>query len=144
MENMEWYGRGPFHNYIDRASGSFLGNYSASVEEQFVNYPYPQENGNKMEVRWVTMDNGNGLGLKIHAQQPLEVSAHNYTTKNMEVATHTYELLPTENIYWNIDYKQCGLGNGSCGPNTRKEHSILPTEKYQFNYWMQPIKTAAK
>ena len=144
MENMEWYGKGPFHNYIDRASGSFLGNYSARVEEQFVNYPYPQENGNKMEVRWVTMDNGNGLGLKIHAQQPLEVSAHNYTTKNMEVATHTYELLPTENIYWNIDYKQCGLGNGSCGPNTRKEHSILPTEKYQFNYWMQPIIIAKK
>jgi beta-galactosidase/beta-glucuronidase len=141
MDNMEWYGKGPFHNYIDRANGTFIGNYSASVEEQFVNYPYPQENGNKMDVRWAMMDNGNGLGLKISGYQPLEVSAHHYATKNLDEATHTHELQRTENVYWNIDYKQCGLGNSSCGSNTRKEYCISPSEKFNFSYRMEPIQT---
>lgn len=144
MDQMEWYGRGPYHNYIDRKGSAFLGCYSASVDEQFVNYPYPQENGNKMGVRWVSMDNGNKLGLKILAQQPLEVSAHHYSTKNLDEATHTYELKPSENIFWNIDHRQCGLGNGSCGSNTRKEYCILPTKKYHFSYWMQPVKKGGK
>ena len=139
QENMAWYGKGPFHNYSDRSGGSFIRTYRASVEEQFVNYPYPQENGNKMDVRWVSMDNGRGSGLKIYAKQALEVSAHHYTTKNLDEATHTYQLQPTGKVYWNIDYKQCGLGNGSCGPNTRSENCIPPAEKYQFAYWMQPI-----
>ena len=90
------------------------------------------------------MNNGKGIGLKISAQQPLEVSAHHYSTKNLNEATHTYELQRTEKVYWNIDYKQCGLGNGSCGVNTRKEHCISPKEKFSFNYRMEPIQISVK
>ena len=139
MNYMEWYGKGPFHNYSDRSNGTFIKEFGATVEEQFVNYPYPQEHGNKMDVRWVTMHNNLGYGLKILPLQPLETSAHIYTTKNLDKATHTYELKPTQNVFWNLDFKQCGLGNGSCGSNTRYEYCISPKINYKFGYQMIPF-----
>ena len=92
-----------------------------------------------MDVRWVTMHNNLGYGLKILPLQPLETSAHIYTTKNLDKATHTYELKPTQNVFWNLDFKQCGLGNGSCGSNTRYEYCISPKINYKFGYQMIPF-----
>lgn len=138
MNYMEWYGKGPFHNYSDRSNGTFIKEFRASVKEQYVNYPYPQEHGNKMDIRWVAMHNNLDYGLKILPLQPLETSAHIYTTKNLDQATHTYELKPTQNVFWNLDYKQCGLGNGSCGSNTRPEYRVMPNKKFKFSYLMKP------
>ena len=59
--------------------------------------------------------------------------------KNLDQATHTYELKPTQNVFWNLDFKQCGLGNGSCGSNTRPEYRVMPNNKFKFSYLMKPI-----
>lgn len=130
MEQMSWYGKGPYHNYRDRNSGTFEGIYSGTVDEQFVNYPYPQENGNKTQTRWCSLTNSNGMGLKAVGFQPLEVNARHYTDKNLSDATHTYELKRTPEIFWSIDQAQCGLGNASCG-------SEVAIEKYR----VKPVPT---
>jgi len=56
FETVTWYGRGPQETYWDRKSGARVGLYSGSVDEQFVDYCEPQENGNKTDVRWLAAD----------------------------------------------------------------------------------------
>lgn len=87
MEQMSWYGKGPNHNYRDRKSETLKGIYSRTVDEQFVNYSYPKENGNTTQTRWCSKTDGVGLGLKVRGYQSLEVNARHYSDKNLtEVA----------------------------------------------------------
>ncbi|MBW7462172.1 beta-galactosidase subunit alpha, partial [Paenibacillus sepulcri] len=51
-DQLSWLGRGPHECYSDRKESGKLGLYAGTVEEQFVPYIKPQENGNKSEVRW--------------------------------------------------------------------------------------------
>ena len=63
FDQMTWYGRGPHEAYVDRQEGAKVGVYSGSVDEQFVPYIVPEENGNKTEVRWVSLTGADGVGL---------------------------------------------------------------------------------
>lgn len=125
FENMTWYGKGPFENYIDRNSAAFIGLYQNSVTDAFVNYPVPQENGNKTEVRWAQITNNNGAGLQVSSSVPFETSARHFTLDNLTKAQHTYDLKRTKEVYWYVDVQQNGLGGNSCGP--------IPMEQYLFN-----------
>ena len=78
FDNVNYYGKGPFENYIDRNTASKIGLYEAKVADFYVPYIRPQENGNKTDVRWLTLTNEKGAGIKIKGLQPLSVSAlHN-------------------------------------------------------------------
>jgi beta-galactosidase len=122
LNHFEWYGRGPHENYVDRNTSALIGKYKGTVDEQFTNYIVPQENGNKTGVRWAKVSSEMGAGLKVYGNIPLETSVHHYNTKALSDAVHTYELRKEEKTYWNIDYRQRGLGGNSCGP--------LPLDKY--------------
>ncbi len=139
FNNFQWYGRGPHESYNDRKVGALIGHYSGTVDEQFTYYVVPQENGNKTDVRWAKLSNDKGLGLMVSGNGPLETSVHHYSTEALSNAVHTYELKKEERSYWNIDYRQGGLGGNSCGP--------LPLEKYllkplpvEFSLTFMPIK----
>ncbi|MCP4756992.1 MAG: DUF4981 domain-containing protein, partial [Proteobacteria bacterium] len=54
-ESLVWFGRGPHENYCDRNAGVAVGRYSSTVDEQYVPYILPQENGNKTETRWLVL-----------------------------------------------------------------------------------------
>ena len=73
-EQLTWYGRGPHETYVDRNEGAQVGVYRSTVDEQFVPYVVPQENGNKTDVRWVTLTNTDGMGIHASADRLLEVS----------------------------------------------------------------------
>lgn len=132
-----WYGRGPHESYNDRKVGALIGNYSGSVDEQFTNYVVPQENGNKTDVRWAILTNKNGVGLKVSGNTPLETSVHHYSTEALTNAIHTYELKKEEHTYWNIDYRQGGLGGNSCGPQPLEKYLLKP-QAIQFKLLFEP------
>jgi beta-galactosidase/beta-glucuronidase len=123
FDRVEWFGRGPGESYPDRKSGMPLGRYSGRVEDQFVNYPVPQENGNKSEVRWLEMKTDDGLGLLVTADRPLNFTASRYETRDLAMARHTFELRPHGYIVLHLDYGMGPLGNASCG-------NIPPLPKY--------------
>jgi beta-galactosidase len=133
----EWYGRGPHENYNDRNTGALIGNYKGLVEEQFVNYIVPQENGNKTDVRWAQLTNSDGFGLKVSGNLPLETSVHNYSVSALSDAIHTYELQKENVTYWNIDYRQGGLGGNSCGPQPLEKYLLKP-KAVQFKLLFEP------
>ncbi len=138
MNTMQWYGKGPHENYIDRNTGTKLGIYSGLVKDQFTNYPVPQENGNKSETRWVQLA-GHKAGIIARSLQPFETSAHHYTTKNLADATHTYALQKTKEIYWNLDARQCGVGNNSCGRGITLPGYQCKPEPTKFTFILQPF-----
>ena len=132
LEFMRWYGRGPWENYIDRATGAFVGVWESTVEEQYVDYVRPQDNGYKGDVRWVEFHDKFGRGVRFSADRPLFVQALHYDRESLEFARHRNgqqrfrtPLVPTEDICLNLDVRQTGLGGASCGP--------VPMDKYRFN-----------
>jgi len=137
-ETFTWYGRGPHENYWDRKEGAQVGLYSGTVDDQYVPYIKPQENGNKTDVRWASLANEEGVGLLVVGMPLLEVSAHHFTTDDLAKANHTSEVKRREDITLNLDYKQSGLGGGSCGPDTLLKYQIKP-EPVHFSVRLRPL-----
>jgi beta-galactosidase len=137
-EQFTWYGRGPHETYVDRKEGAQVGVYSGTVDEQYVPYVVPQENGNKTGVRWVALTNEDGVGLLASGERWLEVSAHHYTTEDLTEATHTYELKRREEITLNLDYAQSGLGSASCGPGRLEKYQLKP-EEMRYTVRLRPF-----
>lgn len=128
FDYFSWYGRGPHENYCDRKESALVGVYSGTVDEQFVNYIFPQENGNKSDVRWALVANQKGIGLLVVGQPLFETSVRHYSTENLTDAKHTYDLIRLNETILNIDYRQGGLGSNSCGPKPLPQYLLKPEE----------------
>ena len=141
-ETLTWYGRGPHESYADRKCGAAVGRYSGSVADQCYPYVMPQESGNKTDVRWAAVTDGNGVGLLVRGEKLLNVSASHFTAGDLTGAKHTYELSPRSETILNIDHAHSGLGNGSCGPGVREEYQVKPVET-RFRVWLSPLTPGA-
>ncbi len=128
LDRMTWFGRGPHESYADRKESARVGVYSGTVQEQWVDYIYPQENGNKTDVRWAALTDARGQGLLAVGQPLLNVSAHHYTLENLTAARHTYELEQQPATYLYLDHAQAGLGSQSCGPGPLPQYLLKPEE----------------
>lgn len=70
FDNYEYYGRGPIENYVDRKNAAMLGIYESKVQDQYVPYLRPQENGNKTDVRWLTLTDSDASDCKWKRRNP--------------------------------------------------------------------------
>ena len=124
FENVEYYAKGPWENYIDRQTGSFLGRYTTTVDDMFEMYPHPQSHGNRMALRDVTMWNPeNGNAIKIETQGQVSFSLSHYDQRQyLTPELHPWDLKRDNVVYATFDYMQRGLGNGSCGPGTESQY----------------------
>jgi beta-galactosidase len=138
FEQFSWYGRGPHESYIDRKAGVAVGLYRGTVDEQYVPYIMPQENGNKTDVRWLTLSNEQGIGLLAVGQPWLEASASHYKAHDLYKALHTIDLVRRPETILNLDLMQCGLGGASCGPGTLPQYLIQPGS-YSFTVRLRPF-----
>jgi beta-galactosidase len=138
FEQLAWYGRGPHETYIDRQEGAQVGVYRGSVDEQFVPYVVPEENGNKTEVRWVTLTNAAGVGLHASADRLLEMSAHHFTPEDLVAAKHPHEIACRPEVVLHLDYGQSGLGSASCGPGRLEKYQLLPVET-RYCVYLRPF-----
>ena len=137
LERVKYYGRGPWENYIDRCTGSFVGLYESTVTEQYVDYVRPQDNGYKSGVRWAEFADGAGKGVRFEASEPLFMQALHYGWEDIFLARHdgwqkhTQQIrrnsppVAQRDVILNLDVRQTGLGGASVGP--------APMEKYRFD-----------
>ena len=142
FNNVAWYGRGPHETYADRKTSAAVGIYESTVAEQFIPYLKPQEHGNHTETRWVRLSDENGAGLLVVADETMDFSAHHYTAQELTAATHTYNLARRREVVLNLDARQGGLGNGSCGPGVLPTHMLLPGE-FTFRFILYPLASKA-
>jgi beta-galactosidase len=141
FECLTWYGRGPHETYVDRKEGAQVGVYRGLVDEQFVPYVVPEENGNKTDIRWVTLTNTEGVGLRASSDRLLEVSALHYTPEDLTATRHPHELARREEIILHLDYGQSGLGSASCGPGRLEKYCIQPVDT-RFCVRLMPFETS--
>jgi beta-galactosidase len=144
FKKMIWYGRGPHENMLDRKTGAAIGIYSGLVEELITPYVKPQENGNRTDVRWVSLTNkeGNGLLVSDVGSTNLYISAWPYTMEDLESATHDYELPRRESITFNIDYKQQGVGGDLPAFAALHSKYILKGNKnYSYTFFLRGYTT---
>jgi beta-galactosidase len=142
FDRLEWYGRGPWENYQDRNTAAFLGIYKSTVDEQFVPYVRPQENGYKTDVRWLSMTTADGKGLLIQGDPVFCFSSLWYTYDDMKGFTHggkhAGDLEKEKFIDLNVDYRQMGVGgDDSWGARTHPEYCLKP-QGYGYKFRFRP------
>ena len=142
MEYITWYGRGPKPTYIDRKLGSKIDLYKSSVTDFEYRYMRPQESSNRCDVRYFTLTDKNGFGIKVDAyyDNPINFSAYHYTTDGLEKATHINDI-PYENITTvNIDHRQLGVGGDLPGQAFVREPYTMPKgQKQEYSFVITPI-----
>jgi beta-galactosidase len=137
---LQWYGRGPHESYWDRLAGAAVGIYSEKVDQPAHMYVRPQEYGNKADVRWMTLTDDAGSGIKITGLPLLYVSAWPWALENMEKAMHPADLPQRNFVTVNIDYKQMGVGgDDSWGAKPHPEYT-LPAKEYEYRFLIEPAK----
>ncbi|MBS4220619.1 DUF4981 domain-containing protein [Bacillus sp. FJAT-49711] len=140
FEDINWYGKGPHENYIDREKGAKIGLYKGKVKDQYVPYLKPQECGNKTEVRWITIKNGNGMGLKVSGHPAIEANVLPFTPFELEEASHSYKLPKSKQTVVRINTKQMGVGgDDSWGKKTHPEFTLFADQAYQYSFTLSPI-----
>lgn len=153
-ENMAWYGRGPHESYWDRKTSALVGHYSGLVKDQSWAYLRPQENGNKTDVRWMSLTNNQGKGLMFKGLPLIDVTARHQIMEDLEskgrtdgrqregvkpVNRHTFDVKPRNLTTVNIDYKQMGVGGDtSWGAWTHKKYRLCKNQ-YSYSFIIEPI-----
>ena len=144
FETIEYYGRGPIENYIDRNHCTDLGIYRQSVTEQFYSYIRPQENGTRTDIRWWRMINKAGNGIEVVAASPFSASALHYTIESLDEGWskqqgHSPEVEEADLTNLCIDKIQAGLGCvNSWGSIALPEYQV-PYQDYEFTFILSPI-----
>jgi beta-galactosidase/beta-glucuronidase/GNAT superfamily N-acetyltransferase len=138
----QWYGRGPGESYVDSKEAGKFGVWAASVDELYTEYIMPQENGNRLDVRWVALTDSRGVGLLAVGGQPISFSAHRFTPEDFAAAKHTHELEERDDVVVHLDYRHQGLGSGSCGPGPMPQYLLKPGP-FSFSVRLAPFSADA-
>ncbi len=136
FEALEWFGRGPLENYIDRNRAAAVGCWSGAVSGQYVPYVLPQEHGNKTDLRWIELA-GDHAAVRFTPADLCEGSATRFTPADLFAAAHTTDLTPRTEVIVNLDVRQRGLGTGSCGPDTLDRYRIGAGD-YRLDFEISP------
>ena len=136
FSKLEYYGRGPEENYIDRHSSAFIGKYEANVKDEYYPYVRPQESGNHTDIRYFSIFNpATGKGITFEGYAPMECSAIPYLVEDLDAGIekehawgqHSGDLVEKGLVQLHIQQRQFGLGCiDSWGSS--------PMEKYRMHY----------
>lgn len=134
---VEWYGRGPWENYPDRKTGSFLGRWSLPIDEFAVDYVVPQDNSNRCDVRWFTL--GDGIRVSTGTPgTPFNFRAWPYEESELETKLHPYEVEMQDFIEVNIDSCIHGVGgNDAWGARTLPQYTIGGNQPQHFEITLE-------
>lgn len=136
--NFTYYGRGPIDNYADRKSGQLIEQYTNSVAGEFVNFPKPQDMGNHEDVRWCALTNQAGNGAVFIATDRLSASALQYSTLDLILASHPYQLPKAGDTYLHLDCAVTGLGGNSCGQGGPLVHDRVFANQHSMGFIIRP------
>ena len=145
-ERVTYFGRGPQENYSDRNDGIFLGTWDTSAAGMMFNYVYPQENGNRTSVRWISMTDLQGRGIQFLGAEPLSVSVWNTTQEEIQKAMHIGEPQMLRDAFViNVDHVQTGVGGtDSWSQSARPSDQYRLMEKnYSYSFYIRPVKSRA-
>ncbi len=147
FDSIAWYGRGAHESYWDRKTSALVGLYEGKVSEQVHPYVRPQETGNKSDVRWATLTNEEGRGLKVSFVEGgdyLNVSANHFAEEDLDggetkTQTHFGELEERDWTTFNIDLQQMGVGGNTSWGALPLEKYRLPFGDYGYSFILEAV-----
>ena len=132
-DRLEYLGRGPHENYIDRNYSADIGLYKTDVADLFVPYLKPQEHGERTGVRRARLMGANEVAFEADTEMELNVCP--WTAFQLEDAPHEHELPESKRLYVRAVLRQMGVGGyDSWGAHTLDEHKIFSGEEYKFGF----------
>lgn len=142
VDQVRWWGRGPGESYTDKKLSQSVGHWKANVDDQWMDYEYPQDGGNKTDVRWVELLDDNSeriLKASFGSQDGASFSTMHYSTKDIDEAKHPYELHRKRrgDTVLRLDWKHHGLGGASCGPWTLPEYQLSAKDEFDFEVLLE-------
>jgi beta-galactosidase len=159
LDDVQWFGRGPFENYWDRKLAADVGRYENKVADHYVPYMRPQENGYKTDTRWLSLDNGSDAGLLVLGRDLFSFGVHHNRMSDFvppakiaitsedgpgardneeRVNIHVSDIKPRDLVSLNIDLGQMGVGgDDSWGKRTLSKYSFTEMT-YEFGYTLRP------
>ena len=159
LDNVAWFGRGPFENYSDRKMAAHVGIYRNRVADHYVPYMRPQENGYKTDVRWLSLADDDQSGIMIEADDTIGFSVHHNRLEDFvppvkiaitsedgpgardneeRVNIHVNDVVPRDLVAVNIDLGQMGVGgDDSWGKRTLQRYS-LNEMSYDYGFTIRP------
>ncbi|KAL6129418.1 hypothetical protein ACLB2K_072768 [Fragaria x ananassa] len=145
IDQIKWYGRGPFECYPDRKAAAHVGVYEQKAGDLHVPYIVPGECSGRADVRWVTFQNKDGLGIYASiygSSPPMQMNASYYTTAELDRATHNEDLIRGDDIEVHLDHKHMGLaGDDSWSPCVHDKY-LIPAVPSSFSIRLSPITPA--
>lgn len=146
FNQFKYYGRGPEENYSDRNTHSLLGIYNSSVQLERHPYVRPQESGNHTDVRWASLLDSEGYGLRVSGLQPLNVSALDVTPATLDPGMSKHQMHDNDvepdrdNVFFNIDLAQRGLGGDTSWGANPHDRWLLNAPNYSYSFQLTPVK----
>ncbi|KAH8666863.1 glycosyl hydrolases family 2, TIM barrel domain-containing protein [Xylariales sp. PMI_506] len=139
LKIVEWFGRGYGESYCDKKEAQHVNTYGANVDSLFTNYEFPQDCGNRTDVRWVELreqwgadEKGRLLRAQFGDHDGASFSAMHYTARDLDECAHPYELRKRKrkDTIVRLDWFHHGLGTGSCGPATMPKYQLRTDREF--------------
>ncbi|HHW80147.1 MAG TPA: DUF4981 domain-containing protein, partial [Bacteroidales bacterium] len=154
--NAEYYGRGPWGNYSDRKTSTFVDRYQSPISEMVTKYVTPQENDHHTDTKWLALTQKSGRGLLFVADDKFEFNASNYlleTISNGETLNndapvgtapfnkHINAHKPSQLVDLFIDHSMQGVGgNNSWGRLPMDDYLVKPANTpITYSFTIIPI-----
>jgi len=136
FQNIEWYGRGPQENYLDRQSGTGVGVFQSTLDNFITPYVRPQENANRCDIRWISFSSNEKQTLCFDAtdDKTFSASAWPYSLHALELANHDFELIRDSLVTVNIDCAQMGVGGDNAWGLPVNDQYLLKPGVYHCNF----------
>ena len=126
LDRVTWFGRGPGECYADSKTAALVGRHWASADEFHTDYPYPQDNGLRTDVRWAAVTDGGGRGVLAAFEGLGDVQVHRYATADLDAATHACDLPRRGRLTLHLGHRHNPLGSHSCGPRLDEGRRLEP------------------
>lgn len=146
FDRVKWFGRGPFDNYEDRKSAATIDLYQMPADSLFHPYARAQESGYRTDVRWISLTNKQGLGLMAEGSPVISTGVLHFDMHKLEFNkdapenNHGGSMINDDLVWWNIDYRQMGVGGDNSWGAKPHARYLLPYRNYQYTFTLMPVK----
>lgn len=138
FDKIDYFGYGPGESYVDKRASALLGRYSQTVSKRYTACIKPQESGSHFGCTFVQLTNGEGQGFAAQSEQSFSFSALRYTQEELTNKRHHFELAQSPDCVLCLDYRQNGIGSGSCGPALMDKYSFTETS-FPYHITLLPL-----
>ncbi|KAK0632692.1 beta-galactosidase [Immersiella caudata] len=144
FDGVQWHGLGPGESYPDKRSAQHIGVFAKTIADLQTPYEVPQENGNRMETRWLRVGSaqgtptirvsaGNEVDWSDNCEKNFSWAATKHSVKVLEDAKHPCDLVEEDAILLRLDAAVAGVGTAACGPGVREDLLVKVAEtKFAF------------